>query len=451
MPSQSQLPTPPPISGGLPGLGHMLEFRGDYIAMLQRGVAEHGTLFRFDLGPWPVAVFVGPEMNEVFYKRTDHELDMAPPYKYLEAMFGKVAFTAGKETYEAERHVLAAPFKGGRMPSYVRVMQEEIEGWLDTLGDEGRFELVASVQGLTQQISAHCLMGRAFRDRMGEAFWVLYEDLAKGLDPVMPTWLPLPKFIRRDRAKAKLRPMIGQVVRERRSGEVRHEDVLQVLCETELADGSLLPEDKVISYVLAMVFAGFETTTGHGSWGLIQLLQSPEALAEVEKELGPVLAEPLTPASVARLSLLKGCLKETERLKPAADRHMRKVAEEMEVGGHRIPEGWLVMSGVAASHRLPEVFAEPDRYDPRRYERGEGKGQYKLVGFGAGRHRCTGMAFAYTELIAWLALMLDRFELELETEEPVRKDFSGVCIPEATWVRYRRRPRPLHEAAEATA
>lgn len=440
---------PPTVSGALPGVGHMFEFRGDYVSLFRRGQAEHGALFTVQLAAWPMVVFCGPEMHEVFYKRTDHELSMAKPYAYLKEMFGEVAFTAGPEAYEAERHVLHAPFQGGRMPGYVAIMQEETEAWLATLGEHGRFELVAAVQGLTQQISAHALMGRAFRDRMGRRFWELYADLAKGLDPILPPWLPIPKFIRRDRAKAELRPMIGAVVRERRSGAVRHEDVLQVLCETTLADGTLLSEEKVVSYVLALVFAGFETTTGHASWGLIQLLQHPEVVARVEAELVAAgMGGALSPATFTRMPLLKACLKESERLRPVADRHMRRLDAELDVGGYRIPAGWLAISGLVAGHVSEETFSDPHRYDPDRYERGEGKGAFALVGFGAGRHKCTGMAFAYTEMMVWLALLLDQYELELQTIDPQRRDFAGVAIPETTWVSYRRRGRPLSSGAQ---
>lgn len=432
-------PSPPVVSGALPGLGHMLEFRKSYPTLFRRGFEEHGPLFCVRLGPYPTAVFCGPEMNEVFYKRTDQELGMAEAYGFLRDMFGRVAFTASTAEYESERHVLHAPFKAGRMRGHVDVMQAEVAAWVGGLGDEGRFELVAMTQGLTQQISACALMGSAFRDRMGDRFWLLYDDLAKGIDPILPSWLPLPKFNRRDRAKAELRPMIGELVRERRSGAVRHEDVLQVLCTTELADGSLLPEEKVISYVLAMVFAGFETTSAHAAWALIHLLQHPGWIDRLRAESAGVDTTAIGPAVLSKLPLLRACVKETERLQPVADRHVRTVDEDLDVGGYRIPKGWVAMSGLNITHNMADEFDRPEVYDPERFLRGEGKGQYKVVGFGAARHRCTGMAFAYNEIMVWLTLLLRDFDLELETVDPKRRDFTGVVIPEATWVRYRRR------------
>jgi sterol 14alpha-demethylase len=435
----SELPTPPVVSGALPGLGHMLEFRKSYPALFRRGFEEHGPLFCVRLGPYPAAVFCGEQMNEVFYKQTDQQLSMAEAYGFLKDMFGRVAFTASSEEYEAERHVLHAPFKAGRMKGHVTVMQDEVESWLDTLGDEGRFELVAMTQGLTQQISACALMGSAFRDRMGDRFWLLYDDLAKGMDPVLPSWLPLPKFNRRDRAKAELRPMLMEVVRERRTGSVQHDDVLQVLCTTELADGTLLPEEKVVSYVLAMVFAGFETTSAHSAWALIHLLQNPEWIERLRDEAAGVDTKKIGPGTLARLPLLRACVKETERLQPVADRHVRAVTEDLEVAGFRLPKGWVAMSGLNITHTMADEFVDAQRYDPLRYSRGEGKGQFKIVGFGAARHRCTGMAFAYNEMMVWLTLFLERYDLELETVDPQRRDFTGVVVPEATWIRYRRR------------
>ena len=55
----------------------------------------------------------------------------------------------------------------------------------------------------------------------------------------------------------------------------------------------------------------------------------------------------------------------------------------------------------AFSHRLPEVFKQPDDFQPERYKapREEDKAiPYSYIGFGGGRHGCLGQNFAYLQI-----------------------------------------------------
>ena len=68
----------------------------------------------------------------------------------------------------------------------------------------------------------------------------------------------------------------------------------------------------------------------------------------------------------------------------------RKIEEEIEFEGHRLPRGWLLRIGVWESHRDPAVFADPERFDPDRFaERPFSQSEYSP--FGWGRHHCVGV------------------------------------------------------------
>jgi sterol 14-demethylase len=74
------------------------------------------------------------------------------------------------------------------------------------------------------------------------------------------------------------------------------------------------------------------------------------------------------------------------------------------------------MVSPAVSHRIPEVFARPDHYDPERFAPGRAedrKARFALITFGGGRHGCLGMTFAYLQIKAIWSLLLRHFELEL--------------------------------------
>ena len=78
-----------------------------------------------------------------------------------------------------------------------------------------------------------------FRRRMGQEFWKLYRDLAAGIEFLLPANLPLPKFWRRDRAKAGLTYLIHQVIAERCAHPQEHGDFLQVFIDRIIQTAAL--------------------------------------------------------------------------------------------------------------------------------------------------------------------------------------------------------------------
>ena len=76
-----------------------------------------------------------------------------------------------------------------------------------------------------------------------------------------------------------------------------------------------------------------------------------------------------------------------------------------------VPKGDILFVSPTLNHRMPHVFANPDTYDPDRFdnERAEDKKtQFSYVGFGAGRHECMGQQFAYMQVkTIWTILLRD--------------------------------------------
>ena len=107
---------------------------------------------------------------------------------------------------------------------------------------------------------------------------------------------------------------------------------------------------------------------------------------------------------------------ETLRLYPPAWIGPRRAAEDFEFGGYRVPAGLPVSYSSWASHRLPDVFEDPDSFRPERFAPKERaklpKGAY--VPFGGGPRICIGMRFGELEVRAIAAAILRSFRLDLE-------------------------------------
>lgn len=212
----------------------------------------------------------------------------------------------------------------------------------------------------------------------------------------------------------------------------------------------------LLNLMLGLMFAGHETTAGQAAWNVILLLQHPEYLQRVlaEIEAFAPYGEPVTGKTLHALTHLGYAVTETERLWPSADMLLRDVDEAIDIGGYHIPAGWKVQVAGEVAHRLPDVFAEPDFYDPLRYASGreeDKSDRFALIGFGGGVHKCTGMNFANNEISVITTLLLQQFDLELVTQRPDVARGTGANRPTPTIIRYLRKPQLEKEKVAAPA
>ncbi len=112
------------------------------------------------------------------------------------------------------------------------------------------------------------------------------------------------------------------------------------------------------------------------------------------------------------LPLLDRVIKESMRLFPPAIHGGRIATGPFEMGGYEFPTGTKVMYSEFITHRMPEIYPEPQRFLPERWA-GPEPTTFAYIPFLAGPRRCLGAEFAMLELKIVLALLLQRYRLTL--------------------------------------
>jgi sterol 14-demethylase len=431
--------TPPLLSGGLPVIGHTLEFARDRDALFRRGYQEHGDVFSFHLMGKPFAVVTGATHNKLFYGETDKALNMDEAYSFLRATFGNILFVAGQERYQNERPLLQALFRHDKMAKYVAAMRAEIQRWLDSLGDAGEVNISAAMLPLTQSVAGHAFIGANFRDELPERFWTDYQSLSAAIDPLLPHNLPLPKFIRRDRARERMRADFRQLIARRRAHPDQYDDMITLIQTTPMKDGTFMDDEAITALFIGLLFAGHETTAGQAGWTIIQLLQHPDYLRLVQDEIAAHVTPDMDPRGLSKLEHIYWAIDETTRMYPSADIQMRMVKSPLTIDSYEVGAGWGMVVNAANTHFQTDVYTQPEQYDPLRFARGEGSNAFASVGFGGGMHKCTGMNFAKNEMAVITMLLFQQFDLELVTTDIYIQRGIGANRPSAAWVKYRRK------------
>jgi sterol 14-demethylase len=436
----------PKMRGGLPGLGHVGAFVRDAIGLLFEARRQCGDVAHIKVAHMNLVALSGPEASEAFFRAPDSQLDPAEAYKLMVPVFGKdVVYDAPPDKMQAQIKMLQPALRVARMKAYGQLIAEEVAASLESWGDEGEIDFVRYCQTLTNFTSSRCLLGPEFRGEMNEEFSAVYFDLERGITPLafINPYLPTPSFRLRDKARVRLVEMIGDVMRSRRAIGSEGDDFLQTLMESRYADGRPLSEHEITGMILAAMFAGHHTSSVTAAWTLLELLQDPVSMRRVTGELDRVYGPSgeVTYDSLRDIHETEYAIKETLRLHPPLFMLMRKVKEPFEVCGHVVPPGWFAVLSPTVSHRIPEVYPQPDRFDPQRFAPPieADRDPFRFLAFGGGRHRCLGNAFALLQIKTIFAILLRSYEFEL-TGDPVEADFHGLVVgPKLPCrVRYRR-------------
>lgn len=447
--SSSTLPTPPLLDGGLPLLGHSLELKRNPVELLQRGRDRHGDLFTLKLPGSPnTVVMSGPKAQHKFFRLRDSDMSMREVYKLMTPIFGKgIAYDAEPEIMNEQLAFFHEALRETRLRTYAQGFVEEAEDFFGKWGDEGVVELYETGNELTIYTSSRSLLGPSFREQLSDEFAKLYYEMEGGLQLLafFAPNLPIPAFRARDRARKRLGELISGIVAERRAKGLTSEDFLQTLMDAKYKNGRELTDDEMTGLLLAIMFAGHHTSGITFAWTGILLNQNPQWIERLRAEQDRILGDRTTLEleDLRAMTELEWVVKETLRLYPPIIMVMRRMLKGFDFGGYHVPEGAMVMASPAIAHRIPEVFRNPNRFEPDRFgpEREEDrKHPMSWISFGGGRHRCMGIVFAQLQLRAIWSHLLRNFDFELlepRYEPSYERMLVGPRSPAR--VRYRRR------------
>jgi cytochrome P450 len=408
-----------PTHTGLPWLGApwaMLSHPGQY---LLDGYRRLGPAFRVHLVGMEMVALLGPDANRAILVTHRQRFSHAEGYAFVRTVLGDGLLFQDGEVHRRNRQLMMPAFNQRAVNSYFDVMLACVERHAARWAGAGTGRMYDRLRHLTFELMARLVLGLE-GDLALERLSRLNDDLAKGSTAVVRVGTPWTNYGRGLRARDELRRYLRGVIERRR--DAPGTDALGLLMAARDEHGRALGDDDLLEQAVILMFAGHETTTSMLSSLLSALHQHPETLAalraEIRREIGN---EPITLDGVQRLALLDLVLMEVERLWPPISLCQRGVVEAVDVLGHRLPPGTLVLYSPWVTHRLPDVFDDPDRFDPLRFAapREEHKRTpYGLVGFGGGPRLCIGQAFALLEMKIVAAVLLRDYDVALEPVDP---------------------------------
>lgn len=406
--------TRPPQLPGNRLLGNLPAFIKDPAAMFQRGLTAYGPVFSIRLAQMRGVVVVGADLHEQFYDEVDRRLSVADLYQFVVPMFGAVALAEpDRERRLQQVQTLHSAFAEQRLVEHRKVMLAEATDTVAALDDTA--DLWELCEGFSLRTSSHALLGPQVRAEI-EQFRPLLTDLARGMEFVLPPWLPLPRFIRRDRARRRLAALIQPMIDARRAQPVEPRDFLQVLVDAEGTEE--MGGADLVGMTLLTLFTGYISTAATMAWVLADLADHPE----VQDRVAEIAAGDLEAAR--RDPYLLAVILESLRLHPVMSHYSRVAVEPIDIAGYQVPKGWQLIVVPSLAHADETHYPDSGRYRPERFAedpRGAHTRPPVFLGFSAGQYRCPGRAFGIAEIATLLVALLREYRLTAptSTERPL--------------------------------
>lgn len=363
-------------------------------------------------------------------------LDNLPNYPKSEIMkrmlrpaIGESLFNADGANWKWQRQAVAPVFTHRNVLALAPAMTATAERTRDRLARGGRQELVT--QMLTATLDVICdvaLSGREHfdSDTFGQAITEYFRTAGRAslLDFLaVPEWFPRPGRLLASRSVQVMHAMVGAAIEaRRRDASPPADDLLaRMLGAQDPESGHRLSAEDLIFNMQFFIVAGHETTALALAWALYLLANVPQeqerARAQARAQLQGHAA---TPDDLPHLPLTRQILEESMRLYPPVGLLARTVLEEDELCGRQMRPNDIVFLPIWALHRHEQLWEQPDRFHPDRFnpESSARLNKYQFLPFGAGPRVCVGADFAMMQAQIILATVLQDFEFTPGTPTP---------------------------------
>jgi cytochrome P450 len=353
--------------------------------------------------------------------------------RLLEPGLGRGLLTSEGETWRRHRRIMAPSFDPrsvtGYAPIMIEVTQGLLEGW-DALPDGSELDAAAAMMHLTLHIISKAMFS-SDSDEIVEAVEGGVNQYQTLVRPSLLDLLHFPQWFARllaplptDGLFDEFDRKVDLLLTERgRAPDAEPKDLLaRLVAARDSETGGGMTAKEVRDQVVTIFMAGHETTSLALSWTWYLLSQHPAVEQKLHRELADVLGG-RTPRNqdIASLRYTRMVIEESMRLYPPAHTTGRQPIKPDEILGHRIPAGAEVLIMPWLIHRKPQLWENPESFDPERFapERAAERPRFAYIPFGAGPRICIGAAFAMTEAILILATIAQRYRLRLKAGHPI--------------------------------
>ncbi|XP_061988020.1 beta-amyrin 28-monooxygenase-like [Rosa rugosa] len=250
----------------------------------------------------------------------------------------------------------------------------------------------------------------------------------------LPLDFPGTKFNRAIRASKQIKKEIEKMIKQRRidlhlhlletssdhevaAAAFDHQDLLSRLLMETYSDGEEMKESDIANKLYGLIVGAYDNISTTLVSIVMHLSQLPHVYDTVLKEQMEIAeskaeGELLNWGDLKKMKYSWRVACEVLRLLPPILGTFREAITDFAYEGYLIPKGMKLHWNMYATHKNPDYFPDPEKFDPSRFQ-GQGPAPYSFVPFGGGPRMCPGKEYARFKILVFMHNVVTRFKWEM--------------------------------------
>jgi cytochrome P450 len=390
----NQKPTPLLASAvkGVPIFGHTFAALSNVLELAMSAQKAFPRMCLANLGFKRTWLVFHPDLvAQILVKNANHFDKETAITTSIRSVLGRGLLSSEGDQWRSDRRMLQPLFSPQHMreklPDLERIAADEVAKLASLSGQS--IDLVSTLMRIALRLMSEIVLGEDLSflsQQVDREFMRLTEIVySRAMTGNWPLGIPLPSHFELKKIRRHYDSIIGEIIERRRTAATSSNDknLLNLLfAARDVESGATLSSVEIKDQVMTFFLAGHETTAHALLWSMYELSRHP-----------------LNGASV------RAFVNETMRLHPPAWSMMRHCIHDTEVDGHLVKKNDLVVVFQYATHRHPDFWPDPERFDPLRFE-GEAaqasRHKFAYFPFGAGPRNCIGQHLAQASVEIFL-------------------------------------------------
>lgn len=369
----------------------------------------------------------------------------------LNPLLGNSVFVTNGDVWKRQRRIIDPAFEGGRLRDTFPAMWAAGQAAVARM-PVGVVEVEEEMSHAAADVIFRTLFSIPIEHEVATQVFAEFRTYQRS-QPLLnlAAFLPLPRWFPRlhqgatKRSAAIIRGLIARLTEGRAAdiaaGTAPDDLATKMMVTPDPLTGARFDTAEMTDQVAIFFLAGHETSASALGWALYLLAMFPDVQDRVAAE-ATGLGEVPDFAVMARLKFTRDVFREVLRLYPPVPMMVRENICPEDLRGRAVKPGAQIVLSPWHLHRHDRLWANPDGFDPDRWQRAENKVSARdaYMPFSAGPRVCTGAGFAMVEGVLLMAMLARAFRFErVEGRVPVPVAHLTVRAKDGIWLKVNRR------------